>query len=239
MRDAYVVSYPNGACGTFISSLIYSWLTNKSLPLVFSQYGDAHENEIYRENWNRIDSEVYTTHQILSIVNPKNNFLPFVLRQHWEFDRNIALEKFPNYINIRITIRQADNELLSAFKFFKILLKNYNNLNSSQWNYLSKNNGLDPNELTEEQLRYYLSIIEKEHYNNDPYWDQNNYNSELFLNNEFMIKFNDIIFNKDKVLNYLSNILEKPITPVIEQSYKNYINANKNLINLKCPWINF
>lgn len=239
MRDIYIVSYQNGACGAFIASLIYIWLTNRAHPLVFTQYGDAHENENYRENWSRVDSEVYVSNKMLKILEPKHKSLPFVIREHREPNREIVKLKYPNYLNIRITTTSADYKLLTAFIFFKITLRNYNDLNPGPWSRLTKGSYIDPNLLNSEELKYYLSLLEESFLDKNPYWQEENFTKTSESNNEYMLKFNDIIFNKDLVLNYLSKLIEKPIIPVIEQSYKNYINANKNLINLKCPWINF
>lgn len=236
MRDIYIVSYQNGACGAFIASLIYIWLTNRDHPLVFTQYGDAHENENYRENWNRTDSEVYSN-RMLGILEPKFKQMPFVVREHWEFKRDQAVQKFPNYCNIRITTTPDDFELISAFVFFKIILRNYNNLDPGQWARLSKGSYTDPNTLNQEDLRYYIKLLEETFVDKSSYWREENFDTNLFPDNEYVLKFSDIIFNRDKVLNFLSKITENPTIPLIEQSYKNYINANKNIINYKCPWI--
>lgn len=242
MRDAYIVTYPTGGSGTFISSLIYIYFDTPNEPLIFSEYGDAHnnDNEIYKKNWKNIDkSEIYSN-RMLGRVEPKNKSLPFVVSEHFKFKRTQALEKYPNYCNIKITLTENDRELVSAFMFFKLGLRFYNNYSDSHfWAKFSNGSQSDPNNLNENELKFCINLIKEKDISEFSKFKEENFEKNLFPNNEFMLKFNDIIFNKNKVLNYLSEILERPTTSIVEQTYDNYIMVNKNLINCKCPWIKF
>lgn len=234
MRDAYIVTFAAGSAGTFIASLVYVWLDDRKIPLLYSQYGDAHGSEIYTENWNKLGKEVYQATQVFTKVGPLNTNKPFVVRQHFTFNASYAKEKYPSYLNIKVTIHPRDKELLGAFKFFKIILRDYNLKNSIYWDDL-KEEDIDPNELSGDKLKYYCDKVALRIFNSEFNCTPNKEDQNVF--HRVTISFHDIIYNKNKILDILSERLEKPINPIVVQTYDNYLNANRNLIRYKCPWI--
>lgn len=233
MKDVYVMSFMGGTGGTFLAGILYLWLTQKQHPLIYSQFGDAHEGEIYRENWSRTDSVAYDTNQILTVVSPKYKITPFVVRQHFVLDPSIVPKNLQNYLQIKIVVHPKDQELIGAFRFFKWVLRQYNFMDTSVWDNI-KERETNPNYLEGDELRYYINKLSLNCIPIGQDWT-----THINDENNMSVTFHDIMFNKNKTLNILSERIAIPITPVISQSYDNYIYANQNLIRYKCPWIRF
>lgn len=239
LKSAYFVCFSGCTSGSFISSLIFTWLDDYKHKIAFSQFGDTHDSEIFKDNWHDCGTEAMehvNFKQPIAYIRKLYEQKPFVLRQHNRLNHNIAKQYIgDNYLNIDISFNpETDYQILGAFTWFKHVLRDYALNSPNYWNGL-KEKDVDPYTLKGDELKYYINkLIELKGFKNYVPWTKPEEHE-----NTINLRFSEILFSKDRVLERLSNAIERPIIPHITQIYDNYLFINRTLVRHHCPWIYF
>jgi hypothetical protein len=244
MKNAYIVTFHAGTGGTFLSSLIYSWLadidlTNKKFTA--DAYASAHHLEdIVESNHSQvlIPKGNYMIHssetQALAFVKPINKFLPFVVRQHYLVNTTIVEQQYPDYQQFHIYFSPDDIDLLAANIFLKNILKNYNPTNiHNRYRF----NGLDPRKFTFEQQKKQIKLLAKHFHNN--YSQLKSFMEPCLIDKTINIPFAQMMKQPATTISTLKKALGLNMPVHIPFLYQQYIDANKAMIEKKCPWVNF
>lgn len=230
LRDIYLVFGDGGVGTAFISALIYHWLTDNPNPMVFDSLAHCHND--YEGAWTKNYKTINMSDlQLIEKAEVLDKAVPFVGRQHMEPDFELLHKKFPNYLTFGITHDEHDRELIGCFLFFKQEVFTFNNNIDKNWNrhniITDKN---DPNELTPNEIKEFVKAVA----------DNRVFSKQIYSeDNHVLIKFADIFSGDDTILQIISNAIEKPITQTVRDSLSNYVNANRTLVETKCPWLIF
>ena len=238
--ETFLINWLGGTCGAFISMLTYNILfPNCKIKISPSKYGNAHTNQqiitlLYRFNNETFINDNYT--HPYEIVDPKFPNSPLVLFDHAIPKLNIFFNKFPvgKIIVIRFDKRMVP--LLHGNLFFKNTLE-LELTDNGHWNRLKKQNDYLseydlPHDIPPETIEYMLKEFSK-NYNIENYYSEQ-YIPPIEYSDRFcFVNFYDIIFNKSKVLNQLSEITNRPITDFVSNQYDIYLEKQHELINTK------
>ena len=242
--ETFLINWLGGTCGAFISMLTYNILfPNCKIKISPSKYGNAHTNQqiitlLYRFNNETFINDNYT--HPYEIVDPKFPNSPLVLFDHAIPKLNIFFNKFPvgKIIVIRFDKRMVP--LLHGNLFFKNTLE-LELTDNGHWNRLKKQNDYLseydlPHDIPPETIEYMLKEFSK-NYNIENYYSEQYIPPKEYSDRFCFVNFYDIIFNKSKVLNQLSEITNRPITDFVSNQYDIYLEKQHELINTKLSWI--
>ena len=93
-----------------------------------------------------------------------------------------------------------------------------------------------PHDIPPETIEYMLKEFSK-NYNIENYYSEQYIPPKEYSDRFCFVNFYDIIFNKSKVLNQLSEITNRPITDFVSNQYDIYLEKQHELINTKLSWI--
>lgn len=217
-----------GACHNFIATLILK-LFSVEIVGDFLDGPHCHGYHLsyvhkYTGVWDIPDPESFPLVDFPKDV-PLVHFLPGHPDVNWE-----SLEQsFPNFTFIGITVDESDLDHVVGNHFFKMHITNPDS------HYIPLASGplqsipLDECKIliNNSEERTFLEGGEK-----TPCMDVQN-----LPPNVYSIKFNDIIYNPDQVLETLSLATNKPVTPEIRAFYNEYIDGQRKLITECMPWI--
>lgn len=244
--ETYIINWPAGASGSFIASLVAHFV-HDDFNSVVSDNGNSHSGkDQIVNNWYiypDIFARSYTIDQTHLYIAPRDDTKPFILFDHVIPEWDQLSYQYPKFKNIRVTI--TPNEVIRMFGnlFFKQFVEEYKPndptherwLNVKQFHpYLAKFDR--PDEVDEENIKRYLEDCANYHIPEQ--WTEDCILPEQYKDKITLVKFYDVIYNKDKVLETISDITEKPITDKIEDFYQAYLEKQQKLVNTRMPWLN-
>ena len=211
-----------------------------------SENGHAHRNQqiipntLYSYNENHVDGEYKNPYLA---VDPRHPDKPLILFDHFKPDLEVYFNKFPIGKIIVIRFSQKMIPLLHGNLFYKTTMEhNYAKKGSNaHWESVKEINDYlkpyklpsdVPDELIQRLIRSTAHSYKTEEYFSEKYIPSKEYSDRMYF-----IDFYDIIFNKSKVLNQLSDITNRPITDFVNNEYDMYLERQHNLINTKLSWI--
>ena len=243
--EAYMINYPGGTYGSFITGIVLMLLgiIPKNKKIIFSTYGNAHDLSSYvTTNYKRTDVSIVVD-QMYELVEPIDPQAPLVMKSHMFPDWDKMFYYYPKCKNIIITRIQEDLLRASGNLFFKNIIEEYYNeknihgkyswytLKSRNTEYFKKNNINSPDDLTPATTQELISRMVS---NKQSPFDHLN---SSVRENVFYIQMSDIIRNKNKVLLFLKHITGREVTPQIIETYDQYLKAQDVLVKTKMPWV--
>jgi hypothetical protein len=254
MKDVYVVTFHAGTGGTFLSTLLYSWLSDTDLsskPFREDVYASSHHLEdIVESNHSQImvpgvnyrgkPCMIHSSQtQALLFVDPIDKNKPFVIRQHFPIDLDIINDKYPDYLNFNIYFTPDDIEVVCANMFLKNIVNTYDpDLKQNNWSYISIGHS-DPRNLTIKEREFYIKRLARHLHNTQETGHHANFIKPCTLNQTINISFAQLMTQPEKVLNILEKGLDIPPPDHVHLLYQNYLNANLLMLNKFCPWIDY
>jgi len=208
--DFYMVSYMNGTSGSFISSLICDFLYGVD-NTKFTEEGEAH-NRLTRCWYNlKINGNKQREFFLINSYPPYEIVMPL----HPLNPLVVNTHWFPDF-----------EKLFSIYPKAKPIIITYNvaDIPRIKGNFYFKHLakfGTNHDSI----INFPLFIEFKDDYNivsPKPY---------------YTIAMHDILYNKDKTLNLLSEITNRPITDEIKNIYNEYLKKQEMLVEQKIPWI--
>jgi hypothetical protein len=172
--------------------------------------------------------------QALAVVKPINKSLPFVVRQHFLVDTTIAEQYYSDYQQFHIYFSPNDIDLIAANIFLKNTLKTYNPTNIHNRH---RFNGLDPRKFTFEQQKEQIKLLAK-HFHND-YSQLKSFMEPCLIDKTINIPFAQMMRQPATTITTLKEALGPNMPAHIPLLYQQYIDANKAMIEKKCPWVDF
>lgn len=218
--ECQLIVYERGAYGSFIFQLV-SALYDETYPLNMFSNGSCHcgyvnlskksHHYIYQKNLKQ---------QIYELADPQDETRPVILKQHKWPNHNIFFKRWPLGKIIYMTSTVEDQDRLMAYWLIKTRFviednKDFKVLPGCQEK-IKK--GL-------KQKNSFLTFPEEQIPNDYP-------------TQTFKIKCNDVIANKDLVLETLSVCTNRPITEKIDKFYSSYITMQEKLRQEYFPYIN-
>lgn len=244
--ETYLINWPAGASGSFLASLVAHFV-NEDFHSSLSANGNSHDGKnVIAENW-KLDPEnftkIYTVEPTHLHIEPRYEDRPFILFDHVLPDWELLFAQFPKFKNIRVTI--SPNEVIRMFAnlFFKQFVEHYSlgNPTHNYWvqtqgyyPYLKKYNS--PKDVDLETVRRYLE--DSSTYDIPDCWRDECELPDQYKDKIYLIRFYDIIHNRDLVLEKISQITSRPITDKVLEFYNDYIEKQDELVKSKMPWLN-
>jgi hypothetical protein len=254
MKDAYIVTFHAGTGGTFLSTLLYSWLSDTDLsskPFREDVYASSHHLEDIVEsnhsqimvpgiNYLGVPTMIHSSQtQALSFVEPVDKNKPFVVRQHFPIDLDIVNNKYTDYLNFNIYFTTGDIEVVCANIFLKNIVNTYNPGDKhNNWSSMSIGHS-DPRNLTIKEREFYIKRLARHFYNTQETGHHTNFMSFCLAHQTINISFAQLMTQPEKVLNILEKGLDIPPPNHVHLLYQNYLNANLLMFNEFCPWIDY
>jgi hypothetical protein len=238
--EAYAVSYVAGASGTFIMVLMANFLNILDNP-VFSKHGHVHDSEM---DWNQavnesFDPALLKDGQIFSRfleTNPSNPETPILLSEHYPIDYDLFFEKYPKGKVLYIQVDPIkDRMILEANFYFKVQVDCYHSIpywhtlwNSEKDMYFNGANTPHDSSITNEMIVRLLK--DRAIMNNKRTSSPLNLGDIVDMPNVLTYSFNDILTNKEKTLDMISRLTNRPIPSSAHKIYDDYLKA-QYLIN--------
>lgn len=214
---------------------------NNQVEIAPTAAGAAHTNQNcianrsyrYNENFDGTYEHPYR------YIDPKISTEPLILYDHERPNFKEFFNKFPIGKIIVIRFNEKMVQLLHGNLFFKNLI----NLDEKDpaWKRLHRDNVFlyeydSPRELPPDIVIRLLKQQAKDYTIEDYYSEQYTPPKE-YSDRIYFIDFYDIIFNKTKVLNQLSDITGRPIDDFVNNQYDIYLEKQRELMNTKLSWI--
>lgn len=246
----YLVSYQAGTSGTFIAGLLWNWITNDHKQFDFSNYGNSHNNTDYEDNWSTIPESYNLWDTIYKYkIEPVDKSKPVILTSHVPpiYDQ---LEKMYDDVNIiNVTYTDDDKGCIAANWFYKVIVAQIVNPDTKEkydysmwlWEYLRTEAGIDKHisELTLDEAKRCITIWVN-HKDSLRVPEQNIIDGVYFAplrKGDTIIPYYDLLTKRDKVLSQLSEVVKRPITDWVTNTYDDYIQTQKKLFDEKAPWL--
>ena len=232
--DFYLINYFPGSSGTFLQSLMvlihhdshFNSLTgtgnasNSINPRFFNEKFDPHglDNKPIYQN-------------VLNVI-PINKTKPVFSRSHNLPDINILYNKFPKTCHIIIKLDTTGKMIACLQDFQKNFVDQYRlgiySNSYNKWTSFSQqyfNNATHPKNVTDSQLLNYAKDIGQARavY---PYDINDNFNNTLSIN------LTDIYFNKDYILDMISDLIKKPVNESAINYYDTYLTNQQKILSL-------
>lgn len=237
LTEAYAVSYLPGTCGSFLCMLIAEF-TNTLSHVGFSKNGNAH---VTRDGTNQeidleFDKSTLTDGQLFSRfleTNPEDPSIPIILTEHYLMDHALYLTKYPKGKVLYVQIDpERDRLLIEANFYFKVQVDSYHEI--PFWHELWEkeapvyfNGAKDPFDpiITPNMIKKLIADRAKNHATGYPF----NVGDVIDISNVSVISFNDVLSNRQKTLEMISTLTERPIPDSIYKIYNDYIEAQKSI----------
>ena len=247
--DTYLVNWTGGSSGAFILSLLYSFLYSKVNENHISDSGNAHEVafEIITNNWKnpafRRTNFRLNQIKIYDVIDPLDETKPLILYNHVPPNLEKLFAKYPKCKHIRISVCDKMLPRTQGNLFYKTTYEHYD-VSQLRWDRMvfqhSYLNGYTPQNCPQELIRRYIEDTCKIW----PAMASDNYYTEYyeipldFRDRVITVPYYDIIYNRDKILDLLATLTDKPIRQDIVDFYDIYLAKQKWLMQEKMPWIN-
>lgn len=231
--EVYYVTWLGGSCGAFISMCLYN-LTTLPLEIKLSEFGHAHvnQNDLIKNHIKSGFGHPYKT------TIPKFSSKPLILFGH---ENNIEFEYlFNKYPKCKLIIVHLEDKMIYRL-IGNMLYKNWTNPGDMHWVSIRDTHKElapyeSPNDVPSSLVKEFIGLCRK-NYKKDPFFFDKTFLPDTYKNSIFYIDFYDIIHDMSKVLNQLSEITNRPVTPFLEQQALNYQNKQIELVNSKMPWL--
>lgn len=246
--EAYMINYPGGAYGSFITGIISMLLgiIPENTQIEFSEYGNAHafSGSVF-SNYSRNNVDV-DFNLMYDSIEPADPYKPLILASHMFPIWDDLFYYYPKCKNIIITIQQADLAKQSGNLFFKTVIDSYydeqnpngktawEDLKNSRSDFFKKWNINVPEDLTPVITRL---LLERYLFINNSFYEKNL--PTIDMPNIFYLPMSDIIHNRNKTLLTLAQITNSKITPRIVETYNNFLRIQEELVRTKMPWVTF
>lgn len=242
----YHTYYPLGAGGNFITTLIFKFLYG-DVKAYLNDYGASHNqfHPVYQNmKYNIGDIKEALIHtappEPSRYIDPLIESRPIIFRNHGTPHFHTVFNKYPLSKLILITASKDMYPRMNGNYFYKTIIENYyKNTNSFMFTYKHWQDRcpafkqiINPTLLTIEEIENLLKDI-------DTIYDvpESYYIPDQFKKNCFLLSYKDIIYDMNKTLDFLSNIIEKPIQNHIISYYKKYLDKQQELVSTKMPWV--
>jgi hypothetical protein len=252
--EAYIIAFEAGASGNFIKTLVYQFLYGQ-LPYINSTYGKSHNFYNKLRNYDdtirmvmaagRINSydhsqpaEYVTAIEPFNYLsnNPRDPLKPFVTAEHLHPDFEKLFYKFPKAKALIITVPNELGPRVGGNIFYKTMIDDYetNKWYKERWiRYKVENPELAdfshpqdvPIDLIEMVTKRYTPLITEVVV------------PEQYVQNVFIITLKELLYDKDKILNIIKNMTNKPITSYHRKYYDSYLEKQKELVANHMPWV--
>ena len=234
-NETYLVGFPSGAGGNFIALLIWCLIHNDYSTIIDFPFGHSHLfPNLDKNNIAKIYYPASPTTDLYAdeLIEPG----VCLIIDHSLPDLTRLIKKFPNVKNIIITISPNMYHRVAANFYFK---------NIAQKDPLSEieKYWMGVPGVTPDFFKYDLSNIPhfelNEKFNNvasSYHWHVGLFKDGATTypqNNAVSIRYYDLIHNKERVLETLSQITQRSISPYIHTVYENYLAAQRKLL----PWL--
>jgi hypothetical protein len=247
--EVYLINWLGGTSGAFITGLLDQFVNEpiSSEEIVFSDSGHAHDFTDNRLKNTMIDSawevrENSNDIPVYMMCRPIDSTKPLILVDH-----NIPVyeDLFQIFPKCKVIIITRSKQMLPRLKgnmFFKNTCEGFPG-NKEYWDSIRELHDSvsiyqDPNEVPIEVAEEFIkSISEQWPDNNGLFFNEDFIDPNQYKDNIFRISFYDIIHNSNSVLQQLSVITNKPISPELELFYEKYLETQDNLIKTKMPWL--
>ena len=232
--EVYYTTWLGGTSGAFVSMCLYN-LTTADLEIKLSEFGHAHVNQQEIKKKNHITLKfgpIYKT------TIPKISTRPLILFGH---ENDIDFEYlFNKYPKCKLIIIHVEDKMIPRL-IGNMLFKNWTNPNDSHWASIRSTHKFmsgyeNPVDVPSDLIKEFIELYRK-NYKKDPFFFDKTFLPDTYKGSIFYIDFYDIIHNMSKVLNQLSEITNRPVTPFLEQQALNYQNKQIELVNSKMPWL--
>lgn len=235
--EAYAISYIPGTAGSFLCMLVaeFSNILEKS---DFSKNGNAHVTRVgsNQVNDDDFDTQLLAPGQLFSRfleTIPKDTSQPIILAEHYPIDAELFFKKYPKGKILYIQIDPIQDRLLIETNFyFKVQVDSYHEI--PFWHQLWEQespiyfNGakdpFDPN-ITDEMI---VSLIQhRVEKNKDTTMYPFRVTDVVDIPNVLTCSFNDILTDRNKILNIISKLTNRPIPNTAYEIYDKYLEAQK------------
>jgi len=207
-NETYLISFETGTSGSFIKTILEQILAQDHIAYQrVLEFPNAHAHDVSFFNPALMDDQFYTfmanqTNNYISATIPYHN-KPITFKEHFAPNWKIFFSKFPNGKNIIITFSEEMVKYVSNFRYYKYEMKNdfVANTNIMQWH------------VDKFPFSYKYPLVKPIEYED----------------RIVELKFENILFHKEKVLNTLSTMTNRSIPKFVDETYDNYLSAQKQL----------
>jgi hypothetical protein len=253
--ECYNIVFHGGCRGNFLGALMQCFVD--SYPIPISKYGSCHFDKRCGLNYDSTSMIAYSQAQYFSqapkfkTLRPRYIDQPFIIMDHMVIDYDEFIQVFPKGKTIVVTYTREDLPSLRANLLFKNIvepiavmighqtLNDYSSVTHTTrkqamniWKsftseYLPefKNKMPHPNSLSKEDcLKFIYKELETLNYKvTFPPFEI----PEHHKNHIFALPYNKIISDKEYVLDFISNLMNRPISDEVIKSYDRYIEAQQ------------
>jgi len=252
--ETYVVAFEAGASGNFIKTLLYQFIYGQ-LPYTNSQYGKSHNGYNRLKNYDdtlrlsvqKSSDRPYDHSQPAKTVdriepfnyiinNPKDPLQPFITVEHLQPDFERLFTKFPLAKVLIITVPEDLGPRVGGNIFYKTIIDDYetNKWYKERWvRYKEENIELANFSHPKEVPINLIELVTKRY---KPLIPQVIVPKE-YTQNVFIITLKELLYDKDKVLNILKSMTNKPITAHHKKYYDLYLEKQQELVKNYMPWV--
>lgn len=211
-NETYLISYESGSCGTFLGYILQQILAQDHIAYQkILEFPKSHAHDI--DFWKDKHLDYKNFYTFLSnhsngvysykTANYATHDKPLIYRDHLAPDWDLFFSKFINGKNLVITFSEKMAIYVATFRWKKLFFEN--------------------NKSTDLNIDVWFVHVDKFPFSyKDPLVIPEKYNDKIIE-----IKVEDLLFNKEKILNTLSSITNKPIPHFVDKSYDNYLLAQK------------
>jgi hypothetical protein len=228
-----MIYYSPGTSGSFISYLISLFLGDTTIKK-FSNFGNAHNLSKYALNRKITHDSTGTDQKSNNITfpDPRVSTIPIIFQSHKEHmeDFNTLMDKYPLAKLLLIQYDMDDLELVELNLFYKVFVDSWgkNSEIIEYWENIKHHFDTDdipstiPSDKVLMGIRSKIKCITSISY---PYGTTSEINDDRVVT----YKFKDILIDKQKTLEMLSQLTSSPIPSLIEENkiYDNYIASQK------------
>lgn len=235
-HDLYIISGEGGDGHNFLASCIVYALRDDSKDMVFIN-GHSHsyyENYLTTDtNYRELTIEERESPQFYNLVNSKVN-MPLVLLAPDSLDFDDLKQKNINFVHIAIQVSAMDRLYCESNHFFKVDIHNPNSIVMQMYKkgaFAHLDIKKDAETLVDFSPEEIHSILESKIALRS--------SSPVLVNPELteIVDFNDIFFDKAKFLAKIEQLTGKPVSAHLDRNYDNFIEAQKDLVAQKMPWL--
>jgi len=209
-NDTYLISFETGTCGVFIKTMLEQIIAQdhpayqEVLEFPNSHAHDVNffkrplmDDHFYTFVASEYEGEINSYQSAISVNHDK----PLIYRDHMVPNWDLLFSKFSNSKNIVITFSEDMVEYVATFRYHKY---------ESQFEW-AKETDMWKWHIDKFPFSYKYPLVKPKQYED----------------RIIEIRFKDILFNKEKVLNVLANITNRSIPNFVNESYDNYLNAQQ------------